>query len=77
MIKCPHCDTSIFQANGRGDRLKVRTRILVLHKSGEAEINCPNCHQPVTVGKMDEIRLKKAFPHPKFIIKAKGVNQKA
>jgi hypothetical protein len=71
MALCPHCHHPVFRVSRNGDRAKARTPILVLHKSGEAEINCPNCKKAVIVGKMEETRLEKVFQRPKFIISPK------
>lgn len=40
---CPHCGTALFQRSAGGAKLKARTSILVLHKSGDVEINCRKC----------------------------------
>ena len=46
LIACPHCQGSLFRKS-TGGRLKARTRIIVLHKSGEVELNCGVCRKPV------------------------------
>ncbi len=45
MTACPHCDAALFRSSG--DKLKARTSMLVLHKSGNVEINCPSCRRGV------------------------------
>jgi len=40
---CPHCDKPVFRKSADGQKLKARTRIVVLHKSGGVEINCGSC----------------------------------
>lgn len=42
---CPHCEGAVFQASP--SKLKARTAILVLHKSGEVETSCPLCKKAV------------------------------
>lgn len=49
MTDCPYCGEPVFTMAKDGDRLKARTSILVLHKSGEVEINCPHCKQGLIV----------------------------
>ncbi|MDQ3171086.1 MAG: hypothetical protein M3Q55_13195 [Acidobacteriota bacterium] len=41
MTGCPHCGVEI--ARESGDKTKIRTSIVVLHKGGGIEINCPAC----------------------------------
>lgn len=48
-LACPHCAVPLFRASLDGSRVKARTSILVLHKSGEVEINCPSCSKGVLV----------------------------
>lgn len=45
---CPHCGQDVFRA-GSG-KIKARTTMLVVHKSGDAEINCGSCGRGVIVG---------------------------
>jgi hypothetical protein len=47
MIQCPHCDGQVFALAKEGDRLKARTSIIVLHKSGDVEINCTHCKKGI------------------------------
>ena len=47
MHDCPHCGQPLFKKGASGDKLKARTRILVLHKSGDVEINCGLCGKGV------------------------------
>lgn len=44
---CPHCSAEIVR--GSGDKVKIRTSIVVLHKSGSVEINCPSCKRGVLI----------------------------
>lgn len=46
-MKCPHCSQPVFTASAGGAKLKARTRIVVLHKSGDVEINCGHCGRGV------------------------------
>lgn len=48
-LACPHCEAPIFRQSPDGLKLRVRTSVLVLHKSGEVEINCPSCSHGVLV----------------------------
>jgi len=59
----------VFRPTSDGQKLKARTRVLVLHKSGAAEINCEACGRgvllPLTLSPGD-MALTKAAP-PKFV----------
>jgi len=44
---CPHCQAELFALSRDGMKLKATTSILVLHKSGEVEINCATCKNGV------------------------------
>ena len=46
-MRCPHCDSQMFRMTKGGQKLKMSTRILVLHKSGDVEANCPSCQRGV------------------------------
>lgn len=65
-MKCPHCEQPLFRKSADGGRLKARTRVLVLHRSGDAETNCPGCGNAVLLGKLD-VQLRKA--RPKLVIR--------
>lgn len=61
MSGCPHCARPIFRKSADGAKLKARTKILVLHKSGDVEINCASCGKGVllplqAVGSEPELR---------------------
>ena len=64
MLACPHCAAQVFRKSAGGTRYKARTPIVVLHKSGELEINCHNCKRgiilPLTF-KTDNPVLRKAI----------------
>lgn len=68
-MDCPHCKQPLFRKSG--DKLKARTKILVLHKSNEVEINCIRCGKgvllPFKVNKSEEVR--KATPQRLFVPK--------
>lgn len=49
MSACPHCGQPLFR-DGAGGKRKASTSMLVLHKSGEAEVNCPACKRGVIIG---------------------------
>lgn len=42
---CPHCRAQIFAT--KGEKAKLRTNILVVHKSGAVETNCPSCKKSI------------------------------
>jgi hypothetical protein len=44
---CPYCGELIFRSAASGERLKAPTSMLVVHKSGEVEINCKACKHGV------------------------------
>jgi DNA-directed RNA polymerase subunit RPC12/RpoP len=46
-MDCPHCGHAVLRKGSRGDKLKARTSMLVLHKSGDVEVNCPHCRRGV------------------------------
>ena len=76
MIECPYCGGRVFSLAKSGDRLKAKTSMLVLHKSGDVEINCTHCKQGVLVPlvpKSGEKRLRKAAPRRMHTLK-KGVD---
>jgi len=39
----------MFRPSKDGQKLKLSTSMLVLHKSGGVEVNCPSCKQGVLV----------------------------
>lgn len=47
MEDCPNCEGKLFRASKDARKVKARTSMLILHKSGEVEINCPHCKQGV------------------------------
>lgn len=70
MKGCPHCGQPIFRKSAGGQKLKARTKILVIHKSGEAEINCSSCGKGVLLPLRvveGEIELRKA-ELPRFVV---------
>jgi hypothetical protein len=70
---CPHCDQPIFRKSAGGQKLKARPKILVIHKSGEVEINCSSCGKgvllPLRVAE-GKIELRKAEPLRLIVRKA-------
>lgn len=48
-MNCPHCAESLFRSAENGAKLKARVAILVIHKSGEVEINCAACKLGVLI----------------------------
>ena len=72
MDTCPHCDKEMFRPSKDGSKLKLPTSMLVLHKAGDVEVNCPHCKQGVIVplqAKTGPPELRKAQAGPRFIIK--------
>lgn len=73
MTGCPHCDQPIFRASANGAKLKARTKILVLHKSGDVEINCSSCGKGVLLPleiREEQAGLRKALPLKLVVWKA-------
>ena len=63
-LQCPHCDVQVFRKSKSGSRYKARTSILVLHKSGDVELNCPSCKRAIILPatfKTDNRQLRKAI----------------
>lgn len=60
-LACPHCEKRIGRISQ--GKVKIPTRILVLHKSGALELNCPACKRPVLLpARLDaNIQLRKAI----------------
>lgn len=72
MEDCPHCGKPVFRLSPDGAKLKATTTCLVLHKSGEIEINCPRCRLGVLVPLVvntASMKLQKAKPHQKHVLK--------
>lgn len=71
MKACPHCGQAVFRKSKDGAKLKAKTRILVLHKAGEVEINCGACGKgvllPLVLAK-GEVGLRKA-DMPKLVVR--------
>jgi hypothetical protein len=64
-LHCPHCDRPIFRKSSSGARYKAKTTIVVLHKSGDVEINCTACKRAVILSR-GKIELRKSvFTIPK------------
>ncbi len=56
-------------ARQAGDRLKLRTRITVLHKSGDVEVNCQHCGGGVVLGQLTKVALTKStHAAPRFVV---------
>lgn len=70
MNTCPHCDRPVFKKSAGGSKLKARTRVLVLHKSGEVEIPCDSCGKGILLPLRfaPEDGLRKAHPPPKLVV---------
>lgn len=72
MDKCPHCGKTVFRLTPDGQRIKAPTSCLVLHKSGEVEINCPKCKLGILIpleAKEGAMSLKKAKPRRKHVLR--------
>lgn len=68
-LACPHCGDALFRGAADGSRLKARTSMLVLHKSGDVEINCAACKRGVLLplSPIKDAPLRKAT-ETKFIV---------
>ena len=72
MENCPHCSHALFRMAADGLKIKAATSCLVLHKSGDVEINCPKCKLGVLVPlniSGGQMALKKARPHKKHLLR--------
>ncbi len=75
-MKCPHCGGVLFRKSQDGDRLKAPTSMLVLHRGGDVEINCPGCKGGVIIPLVPvegDMELRKALPRRKHILR-KGLD---
>jgi hypothetical protein len=63
-MHCPHCNVSVMRLSQNGQKVKLPTSCLILHKSGAVEVNCPACKQGILLPLVvqGEITLKKAHP---------------
>ena len=61
-MNCPHCQQPVFRKSGNNGKVKVNTSIFVLHKGGEAEINCPRCRRGIIIGRIETVQMRKAMP---------------
>lgn len=62
---CPYCSMTMFRSAAGGARLKAPTSMLIVHKSGEVEINCKHCKHGVLlplVLALGAFELKKSEP---------------
>lgn len=48
-MKCPACNGRVFRKSEDGTKIRARTRVLVIRKSGEVEINCSTCKTPLVL----------------------------
>jgi hypothetical protein len=71
MPTCPHCQAPIGHVAANSDKVKLATRIVVLHKSGDVEINCGRCKRGVIIGSMTATALRKAAP-PRLVIRERA-----
>lgn len=65
---CPYCSQQLFRPNSDGSKLKARTSMVILHKSGQLkgqlELNCSNCKRGVIIpATCTEEPLRKADPN--------------
>jgi hypothetical protein len=70
-MQCPHCTQPVFRLSQDGQKLKAKTSMLVLHKSGEVETNCGACGRGVIIPltlKEGPIELKKSS-EPRLIVR--------
>ena len=64
-MKCPYCQAEVFTLSRDGERAKAQTSMIVLHKGGDLEINCPSCKNgvllPFTILRGRELRKGRAY----------------
>lgn len=70
MNACPHCDKPVFRAEG--GKAKLGRTIVVLHKGGDLEVNCPHCRSGIVVGRLESVALRKATP--RLIIRTRALD---
>lgn len=68
MTDCPHCQQPVFRRSEAGGKAKLGRTAVVLHKSGELEINCPRCRRGIILGRIDEVTMRKA--QPRLVVRA-------
>ena len=66
MISCPHCQQPVFRRSANGSKLKLSRSPVVLSKSGDIEINCPQCKRGIILGQIGTTLLK---AQPRLIIR--------
>ncbi len=61
MIACPHCQLPVFRKSESGGKQKLQRSAVIVHSSGDIEINCPRCKRGLIVGQSSGT-LRKATP---------------
>jgi hypothetical protein len=62
MNNCPHCQQPVFRRSDSGGKVKLGRSAVVLHKSGDIEVNCPRCRRGIVLGRLDSVLMRKAAP---------------
>lgn len=61
----------MFRKSETGDKLKLGRTMIVLHKSGDIEVNCVRCRRAVIIGKLaGGAVLRKAGPRLHIRVRA-------
>lgn len=69
---CPHCQQPMFRRSESGNKAKLGRSAVVLHKSGDIEVNCPRCRRGVILGRLDDLTMRKA--QPRLIVRPSGAS---
>lgn len=69
MIECPHCRAVLMRKSSEGNKLKARTSMCIMHRTGEIEINCGSCGKGVMLGKLERVAVAKAVPPQRLIVR--------
>jgi len=69
VIACPHCQGVLMRKSTEGNKLKARTSMCIMHRTGEVEINCGSCGKGVLLGKLERVVVSKAAPPQRLIVR--------
>lgn len=72
MNACPTCSGALFTLSKDETKLKATTSVILLHKSGEVEINCPHCKCGVILPLAPipgQTTLKKGRQHQRLVLR--------
>lgn len=68
MTACPHCQQPMFRKSEHGNKQKLARTPVIVHKSGDIEVNCPRCRRGVILGSA-ATALRKA--QPRLVVRAR------